>query len=115
MTLILPYIATLFSLIIKYILDIFNYQKFNFRGHPSGHAATLSALITYLYLSNANKYLLLTTFVLSSLYLFDLCLIYYYDIKDKNNQKLGHSISEIFSGLILGVLTVLIYNKFYKI
>ena len=101
-------LAPIISLLIKYLLYSLGCQPFNFRGHPSGHAATLSALVAYLYISKSSINLLVATCVMSSLYLFDLCLVYYSDIRDKHNKKLGHSVSEIISGLIVGILTTMI-------
>ena len=100
-----------YCILLQYILYLFNCQPFNLRGHPSGHAATLSSLITYLYLTKSSNNLLLATTVISSLYLFDLCLVYYSDIKDQNNQKLGHSVYEIISGIIIGILSTFMLKK----
>lgn len=104
-------LAPIISLLLKYILYLFNCQPFNFRGHPSGHAATITSLITYLYITNSSNNLLLATTVISSLYLFDICLVYYSDIRDQNNQKLGHSIHEIISGIIVGMLSTFMFKK----
>ena len=111
MNFIIVFLAPIITFIIKYILYLFNCQPFNLRGHPSGHSATLSSLITYLYLSKSSNNLLLASTVISSLYLFDLCLVYYSDIKDQNNQKLGHSIYEIITGIIVGILSTLMLKK----
>ena len=107
MNIIIVLLAPVITFIIKYILHLFNYQPFNLRGHPSGHAATLSSLIAYLYITKSSNNLLLVTTIISSLYLFDLSLVYYSDIRDKNNQKLGHSVYEIISGVIVGILSTL--------
>lgn len=113
MKFIIVLLAPVLSFVIKYILYLFNCQPFNLRGHPSGHAATLSSLVAYLYLSKSSNNLLLATTVISSLYLFDLCLVYYSDIKDQNNQKLGHSVYEIISGIIVGILSTFMFKKIY--
>ena len=102
--------APIISLIIKCFLYLIDIQDFNFRGYPSGHAATLSALILYLYIINVNINLLFVTTIFTLIYLFDLCIVYYSDILDKNNQRLGHSITEIISGCIVGFLTIILYK-----
>ena len=104
--------APIISLLIKYFLYLINIQPFNFRGYPSGHGATLSALVTYLYITKVNINLLFTTIIITIIYLFDVCFIYYSGIRDKYNQRLGHSLSEIISGCIVGILTIIILNKF---
>lgn len=103
--------APIICLLIKVFLYLINIQPFNFRGYPSGHAATLSALVTYLYITKESINLLFTTIIITSTYLFDICLIYYSDIRDKYNQRLGHSLSEIISGCIVGILTIIIFQR----
>lgn len=110
-----PLLGSLVAVIMKYLISKTGYQDFRFNGMPSGHAAAFGGLITYLYLTNAGSSCLSIAIILSSLYLFDLWRMYYFVTKDRKDIQLGHSISELLVGFVVGVGTVLVYSKYYKI
>ena len=81
---------------------------------PSGHAAAFGGLITYLYLTNASSSCLSIVITLASLYLFDIWRMYYFVTKNRKDIQLGHSISELLVGLVVGVVSVFLFAAKHK-
>ena len=111
----IPLLGSLVAVFLKYVISKTGYQDFRFNGMPSGHAAAFGGLMTYLYLTNAGPGCLSIAITISSLYLFDLWRMYYFVTKDRKDIQLGHSISALLAGLVVGVVSVSVYSKYYKI
>lgn len=111
----LPLLASSIAIICKYVLFKLGYQKLIISGMPSGHAAAFGALITFLFLTKSDPKLICVTLTIVTAYLFDIWRMHYFITKDKEEYDLGHSVEEIVAGLIIGVLTVFLYSKYYSL
>ncbi len=112
--LLLTLISIIITFSIKIILHIKNIQMFNLRGMPSGHAAIISSILLYLCMKGSNSDLFYITFIIFSLYITDLLIIYYYGSTDNKGKNFGHSLLEIIIGSIIGLIITFTYLKIQK-
>ncbi|UFX83421.1 divergent PAP2 family protein [Candidatus Absconditicoccus praedator] len=122
-------VSTVLAQIIKTILDVFRLKKFErqslFRGAgmPSSHTATVVALALSVYLVEGASTIFIVTLVFASIVIRDVIgdkifathqeNILNKIIKDivktkklKRNHLIGHSIIEVFFGIIVGIVGV---------
>jgi acid phosphatase family membrane protein YuiD len=118
---VVPFIAGIVAIIFKKIILIIKKEKREFKkifwavGMPSGHTATFAALTTYIgLLEGITSPIFAIVLIFSTIYIYDLILVYKVIHKNKIRKfllgKLGHTFSEVFWGAVIGIITAyLIY------
>jgi acid phosphatase family membrane protein YuiD len=111
--------------LIKSLIDYSKTKKYRFFGSggmPSSHSATVSALTFGLYLSEGFTSLFFVALIFSIIVIYDASSVRYQAglhskllnslVKSKNkpflNERLGHTVPEIFWGIVLGIVVNLI-------
>lgn len=128
---IIPLLGVIISQIIKFIIESIKYKKILVNrllngsgGLPSSHATLVSTLTSLIYLNYGYSEYFAISLIFSLIILYDAIGVRYEvgrhaKVLNKLNnfskplkELIGHTLSEVFCGIILGIIISIIFNYF---